>query len=219
VDLIVADPQGRQLVVDTKAVWDFYTDSETRLLPQLAKYAGMLRFLGHRIEGGAYNMIRTRRINGGKMLKAEIVQAVGDNVPAWKLAQNEQIFGKPFDKWTVDMLTETAESEGIAVVTPAEPEKLYRLTPVPLSDARVKRALEEQFGVAERILERKHLTTEQYDQLAVRSVSKVTCRSCPFRVICEAELNGEDTRLAMDTFTFRDPRELPDLDGEEDDEE
>lgn len=211
VDLIVADPAGRQLVVDTKAVWDFYTESEMRLLPQLAKYAGMLRFLGYRIEGAGYNMVRTRRLNGGKMLKAEIVDTLT------KTGQFENL-DKPLDKHTVAQLEVFADNHGVQVVTPPEPHQLYQYSYVALTDTRVRRALEEQFEVAERILGRMKLTAEQYDRVAVRAVSKVACKSCPFRELCPAELNGEDTRLIMETMTHRDPRELPELDGEDDDE-
>lgn len=220
VDLIVAEPSGRQLVVDTKAVWDFYSDAELRLLPQLAKYAGMLRFLGHRIEGAAYNMIRTRRVMGGKkLLKAEIVEALynyfgedehPDAMAAWAI---------DLPKMKVDELQKLCDIHGIQTQAPPEGHQLYRWADVPLSDARVTRALKEQFETAGRIIDRMGLTAEQYDEQAVRSVSRVGCKSCSYRELCPAELNGEDTRLVMDTFTHRDPRELPDLDGEEDDDE
>lgn len=215
VDLIVADPAGRQLVVDTKTVWDFYTDTELRLLPQLAKYAGMLRFLGYRIEGAAYNMIRSRRLNGGKMLKAEIIEAILSTQT--EAGRKEMLEVLKIEKHTVAELTEIAEKGGIAVVTPPEAHQLYRWAPVALNDDRVHRSLEEQFEAAERVLGRSKLTIEQYDKIALRSVSKMNCKGCQFRELCPAELNGEDTRLIMDTFTHRDPRELPELDGEDDD--
>lgn len=217
VDLIMADPQGRQIVVDTKAVWDFYTDAEMRLLPQLAKYAGMLRFLGYRIHGAAYNMLRTRRVNGGKMLKAEILEAILSTQTEG--GRKEMLEVLHIEKHTVAELTQIAEKGGIQVTTPPEPHQVYQFSPVDLTDTRVTRALEEQFETANRILQRVGLPAEQYDRIAVRAVSKVTCKSCPFRELCPAELNGEDTRLIMDTFTHRDPRELPELDGEDDDEE
>lgn len=205
VDLIVADPGGRVLVVDTKTVWDFFTETELRLLPQLAKYAGMLRFLGYKVHGGMYNQIRSRRLNGGKMLKPELI------------AKLEEVGG--VTTGTVLELQARLEARGIEHTTPPESSQLYRLAPVPLTDVRVRRALEEQFETAGRILGRTQLTAEQYDKQAVRAVSRVTCKSCPFKELCPAELNGEDTRLIMETFTYRDPRELPDLDGEDEDDD
>lgn len=202
VDLIVRDPGGRQLVVDTKTVWDFYSETEMRLLPQLAKYAGMLRFLGHRIEGGAYNMIRSRRVAGGKkLLKAEMI------------AQLEAVGG--LTTGTVAELEARLAARGIPVQAPPTKDQLYQLAQVPLSSERIRRALEEQFGAASRILDRMKLTAEQYDQQALRSVSRMNCKSCSFRLICEPELNGEDTRLALEMYEHRDPRELPELDGED----
>ena len=76
-------------------------------------------------------------------------------------------------------------------------------------------SLLEQFEAAGRILDRERLTTEQYDQQAIRSVSRMTCKACSFRLICEPELNGEDTRVALEMFEYKTDRTLPELDGED----
>lgn len=62
VDLIVQDPEGRYVVIDHKFVYDFYTPSQTDLQPQIPKYIGALRALGHDVTYGAYNMLRTRKL-------------------------------------------------------------------------------------------------------------------------------------------------------------
>jgi hypothetical protein len=62
VDMVVQDPEGAYVVVDHKFVYDFYTPEATDLQPQIPKYIGALRALGHEIAYGAYNMLRTRKI-------------------------------------------------------------------------------------------------------------------------------------------------------------
>jgi hypothetical protein len=61
VDLIVQDPEGAYVVIDHKFVYDFYTPESTDLQPQIPKYIGALRALGHEVAYGAYNMLRTRK--------------------------------------------------------------------------------------------------------------------------------------------------------------
>jgi hypothetical protein len=62
VDMIVQDPDGAYVVIDHKFVYDFYTPEATDLQPQIPKYIGALRALGHEISYGGYNMLRTRKI-------------------------------------------------------------------------------------------------------------------------------------------------------------
>ena len=62
VDMLVQDPEGRYVVIDHKFVYDFYTPEQTDLQPQIPKYIGALRAMGHEIAYGAYNMLRTRKL-------------------------------------------------------------------------------------------------------------------------------------------------------------
>ena len=66
IDLIARDPEGKTVVVDHKFVWDFYSYEAAELQPQIPKYIGGLRALNHKIDYGAYNMLRTRLIKGTK---------------------------------------------------------------------------------------------------------------------------------------------------------
>lgn len=66
VDLIALDPNGRTVVVDHKFLFEFMSYEETELQPQIPKYIGALRALKHKIDYGAYNQLRTRRIVGTK---------------------------------------------------------------------------------------------------------------------------------------------------------
>lgn len=62
VDLIIKTADGDTVVVDHKFVYDFYSYEASIMQPQIPKYIGALRALGHRIDHGAYNMVRTRKL-------------------------------------------------------------------------------------------------------------------------------------------------------------
>lgn len=62
VDVIAKSPEGKVVVIDHKFVYDFYTYEASIMQPQIPKYIGALRALNHKIDYGAYNMIRTRKL-------------------------------------------------------------------------------------------------------------------------------------------------------------
>lgn len=62
VDLIALSPEGKTVVIDHKFVYDFYTYEASIMQPQIPKYIGALRALNYKIDHGAYNMIRTRKL-------------------------------------------------------------------------------------------------------------------------------------------------------------
>lgn len=61
IDLIARNPEGQTIVIDHKFMYDFISFREAQLLPQLPKYIGALRALGHKVHAGQYNQIRTRK--------------------------------------------------------------------------------------------------------------------------------------------------------------
>lgn len=62
VDIIARDPDGKVAVIDHKFVYDFYNYEASLMQPQIPKYIGALRALNHKVDYGAYNMIRTRKM-------------------------------------------------------------------------------------------------------------------------------------------------------------
>lgn len=62
VDVIAKNPDGEVVVIDHKFVYDFYTYEASIMQPQIPKYIGALRALGHKVQYGAYNMVRTRKL-------------------------------------------------------------------------------------------------------------------------------------------------------------
>lgn len=67
VDVIAVSPEGKTLIIDHKFVYDFYTYEQCQLQPQIPLYIGALRAMGFKIDGGAYNMIRNRKIKAPKL--------------------------------------------------------------------------------------------------------------------------------------------------------
>jgi CRISPR/Cas system-associated exonuclease Cas4 (RecB family) len=62
VDIIAKSPEGKVVVIDHKFVYDFYNYEASIMQPQIPKYVGALRALNYKIDHGAYNMIRTRKL-------------------------------------------------------------------------------------------------------------------------------------------------------------
>ncbi len=62
VDVIAKSPEGKVVVIDHKFVYDFYNYEASIMQPQIPKYVGALRALNYKIDHGAYNMIRTRKL-------------------------------------------------------------------------------------------------------------------------------------------------------------
>lgn len=215
VDLIAETAQKRQAVIDHKFVWDFTTDRQAELMGQLPKYVGMLRFLGYHAAEAYYSMIRTRKINGEAMLKPDLVSALYNHYGQEDPPEAMAAWARDLPKMKVSELQTLCEVQGIEHTKPVPAEKLYQLLPVPLETARIKRTLQEQFLAAERIIERDKLPVEQLELRSLRTNDNMTHDRCPFRALCVAELNARDTRLIMEDFTHRDPRELPELDGED----
>jgi hypothetical protein len=218
VDLIAANPQGKLIAGDHKFVWDYYQPKTVRLQPQLPKYIGMLRFLGHQVEAGLYNMIRTRRTSGDKMLKPQIVEALSTPGMVLSFPDANNPPKLPLEKNTVTVLEEIAELSGIVTKQPPRDEQLYQTQPVEASDARIARTLQEQFLKAEQLIALDAEPEPRRDLLSFRVANNMICKSCSFNELCATELAGDDITLVMDEFVKRDPRELPPLDGEEDDE-
>lgn len=204
IDLIARDPEGKTVVIDHKCVWDFYSYEASELQPQIPKYIGALRALNYKVDYGMYNQLRSRRILGDKMLKADLVAALE---------------AKKIDtKGTVADLQERAEKAGISVYSgPELTDMLYQL-PLKPNSTRVQTTFLEQIEAARQLSVVKALPLEEQSVMAVRVANKMVCQSCSFRDLCISELNGENTKLLLKTeFRERDKRAAFDLSQEADD--
>lgn len=135
-DVIMRDPAGNLWVWDHKFVYNFYTQDEINLLPQIPKYIGALRALGLHIKGGYYNQIRHREV-------------------------------KDLDKHN-------------------------RLDPFVPTDARVVNAFKQQIKVMVEIAGLKEGLVSQWEESVTRTLNGMVCKTCSFKYLCAATLNGQD---------------------------
>lgn len=219
VDLIARDPHGKIVVVDHKFVYDFYSYEDTQLQPQIPKYIGALRALGFKVDYGVYNMLRTRKVSGPKMLKAELVEVVSAAITKAG-GDPKSDYDKPVEKLTVGELQEIAIAFDIEPVQPPSPDQQLGWMEVKPNNTRVKRVFIEQIRTAEEIQKIKDLTPEEQDITAVRVANKMICNSCSFRDICRTELVGGNVKIVIDTeYVVRERKEFDVTDDGLDDED
>lgn len=206
VDLVVKTPAGDIVVVDHKNQYDFLTEAEAKLLPQIPKYVGALRALGTDVAYGMYNQLRTRKLSGPAMKKDEIIAALAKV----KLKRDDGTFWPVVElkKLTVPVLTELAESKGIVTKVGPQLEQMLTQTEVRPSDKRVIRTFDDQLDIAIFLVERdSEDSVEEIEEAAWRVGNKGVCNYCDFRTLCAAELQDEGVEDVMAFYEEREARE------------
>ena len=193
VDLIVRDPRGKVAIVDHKTGYNLYSEVDLELLPQVAKYIAGVRALGYPAAYGIYNVLRTQKVNGGKMLKAEIVECIAKHIAD----QGKTPDPKELAKMMVPQLTGLAESMGIIVLQPPEVDQILQQLEFNPNPTRVERSFIEQMGVAEEIQARDAMPIEMIERTAWRIANKMVCQNCQFRTLCVEELRGGNVKAAL----------------------
>jgi hypothetical protein len=202
VDLIVKTPQGEIVAVDHKNQYDFINEGDARLLPQLPKYIGALRALGTPVEYGLYNQLRTRKVSGPAMKKAEIVDAIMAKSKPGERSRVETA------KLTVAALQAIADEKGITTKTGPALEQMLTQTPVKPTDARVIRTFDDQLEVALFLIDRDdEEPLEDIDAAAWRVGNKNVCGYCEYKTLCSAELEDRGVEDAMEFYTKKEARE------------
>jgi hypothetical protein len=195
VDILVRERDtGLIYVVDNKTGYYLYTEEQTEIMPQIPKYVGALRALGYKVAGGKYQIIRTQKLGGEKMLKAELVAVLSDFL---EVEENEHYEGKPMAKHTVEILQGFAEAHGIEHTKPVDPAKVYQVLDVDIPLDRVMQTMVEQFDVAEELRERDSWPAAEQEKRAYRTANQTVCKSCNFRLICVEELRGGNSNLVL----------------------
>jgi hypothetical protein len=70
-----------------------------------------------------------------------------------------------------------------------------------LSQARMDKTWDELYGMAVEIKDLKSaLDIGQLNEIAFRTANEHTCKNCPFRLVCEAELNDENPELIRKSY-------------------
>lgn len=137
-DLLVRVRTGQQkgniMLVDHKFTYDFYSEDDLKLNPQMPKYVPAVRLAGIPVHEAYLNQIR------------------------WRFATSK--LGEKSD------------------------EDLFRLSPVQITQARIRSAIRQQIIMSERIIEkrRKPLELQIIESQPVQN--KMVCRSCPFKDPC-----------------------------------
>lgn len=209
IDLILRDPTLRIVVVDHKTAYRLYSEETLKILPQIPKYIAGLRALGKPVAYGMYNVIRTERANGGKMVKADMVDTLvtlTDGDP------------KVIGKMLVPALTEALEKHGVEAVKPPAPEQVLQQLPFEPSATRITRTFTEQMGVAQELMARDALPIEEAEATAWRTANSIVCDHCQFFAICTEELRGGNVLAALaNDYEPKPKREkIPVSNGDED---
>lgn len=202
IDLIATDPQGKRVVIDHKFK-NRFDDTETiTLLPQISKYIAALRADGLKVAYGMYNEIRTAKVRGAKKLKGALIET---------LAEAGQT---PVAGLTVDMLTELCTKLGLEIYAgPTLDQAVMQLKLKP-GNVQVINTFTEQLNVMDEIVERKRLPIEVQETTAYRTSNPLACKYCDYRLLCEADLTGQNSKLLMDSEYEVKPKRKDPLDDE-----
>lgn len=137
-DLLVRVRTGQQkgniMLVDHKFTYDFYSEDDLRLNPQMPKYVPAVRLAGIPVHEAYLNQIR------------------------WRFATSK--------------LHEKTD------------DQLFQLSPVKITQARIRSAIRQQIIMSERIIEERKKPLELQMIEAQPVLNKMVCRSCPFKDPC-----------------------------------
>lgn len=113
-DLIVRNvATGRMIVIDTKFVYNFYSDTEVALSSQLPKYVAALRAMGHDIYDAAYLQFRNRGLKeqtAANMVRFQMLGLTDERVKRSFIEQGRamervlEIKSQPLEVWSANAL-------------------------------------------------------------------------------------------------------------------
>lgn len=198
---------GVEFVVDHKTAYYLYTEEDIELMPQIPKYVGALRALGYRVAGGIYQVVRTQKVSGDRMLKADMVNAL--------LTVNPDLDEKSVKKMLVPALEEACISYGIEPVKPVDPSRIFQVLELDLPIDRVTTTLREQFDTANEIRGRDEWPVEEQESRAYRTANKTVCKDCYFRLVCSEDLRGGNSGIVLLTYYEPKPKRDPILPSED----
>jgi len=75
-------------------------------------------------------------------------------------------------------------------------DKFRRSTLTP-THTKMRNMMIEHIKTSEKIIERKRMTEEAASSAALRSMNKMTCKNCPFLMLCTMELEGSNTKSLL----------------------
>lgn len=166
--------------------WEILVTEETRHLP----IPGLFNEAGEQIEFPfTIDLVVRDRVNGKVFIvdhkflydfyDEELISLL-PQIP--KYAGALRVQGIPVDDAYYNMIrTRPMKSDN--------PDDLYRLTRLNLTDTRIKEAMSQQIQGMEEIVKR--------PKLPLRTVNKMNCGNCSFKELCILEANGEPIEVAI----------------------
>lgn len=192
IDLVAVDPEGRRAVIDHKFKGRFDSADSTTLLPQVSKYIGALRGQGMPVHYGVYNEIKTAKVRGAKKTKPQLVDMLTRHY-----IENGLELPEGFAKRTVDTLSEQATELRLNLYAGPTVDQAMMVLKIKPNGTQVVNVFTEQIAVAEEILARRELSVEEQEETAYRVFNPMVCPGCPFKVLCESDLVGGNSKLLL----------------------
>lgn len=76
----------------------------------------------------------------------------------------------------------------------------FKRQELPVNKVRLQQTMKEHILIANRIRAKKLLSIEEWEDGIVRTANKGVCDMCPFKMICAAENEGQDTTLMREVY-------------------
>ncbi len=218
IDLVVVDPTGKRAVVDHKFKGRFDSADTVTLLPQVSKYIGALRGEGMAVHYGIYNEIKTAKIRGAKKNKGQLVDMLtrhyieGHELPSILTSVEELAELK---KLTVDKLTELATDEKLDLYAGPTVDQAMMVLKLKPNGTQIVNTFTEQIAVSEEIIARRELSVDEQEATAYRVFNPMVCGGCQFKLLCESDLTGGNSKLILATEYEEKPRRTLEADTPE----
>lgn len=211
IDLVAVDPEGRRVVIDHKFKGRFDSADTVTLLPQVSKYIGALRGHGMPVHYGVYNELKTARIRGTKKTKPQLVGMIAEAA----LSDGGDADINALNKLTVDKLTELANKRQMDIYAGPTVDQAMMVLKLKPNGTQIVNTFTEQIAVSEEIVARRELSIEEAEKTAYRVFNPMVCPGCPFKVLCESDLSGGNSKLLLATEFEEKPRRVLEEDSPE----
>lgn len=82
---------------------------------------------------------------------------------------------------------------------PMSDDEMFRREIIKPTTRRVRNIMREQIQVSERIMQRHSMPVDEAKATALRALNPMICKNCSFLRLCMTDLEGQDTKLMMET--------------------
>lgn len=163
---------------------------------------------------GVYNEIKTAKVRGAKKTKPQLVDMLTRHY-----IENGLELPEGFAKRTVDTLSEQATELRLNLYAGPTVDQAMMVLKIKPNGTQVVNVFTEQIAVAEEILARRELSVEEQEETAYRVFNPMVCPGCPFKVLCESDLVGGNSKLLLASEYELKPKRVLEADVPEAEEE